>query len=202
MPYPTRPADTDRTALRAAPYEVRAARAADQSAVAHLIDDRIVDLRTRTPVELDVDRATVLANLGNHEHGRPLVWLLCDDSVIVGCAVVLPTTPEWGWSESQRAEPALFIPALFTHPKSGVRTGRLLAWALLDYAWHLPTQGDHVLWVRGVTFSEKVMCYARDKAGWDVADTVLRHGRHAHLLQCPAQQRPNLSALVNTPRII
>ncbi|MFE7114540.1 hypothetical protein ACFU99_03850 [Streptomyces sp. NPDC057654] len=199
-PHPCGPADAAHTSLGTTPYEMRPATREDRTAVAALIDERIVHPSTPECADLDADRSALLNRLGGEERGEPLVWLLCEDEVIVGCALVRSATPEGGWSSVQRAEPALFISALFTRPAPGVLTGRLLAWALLDYAARLPAKDGSVLWVRGATSSETVMRYARDVAGWAVADTVLHHHRHVHLLQRPAEQVPGLRAMVSPRR--
>jgi GNAT superfamily N-acetyltransferase len=99
---------------------------------------------------------------------------------MLGCTALLRTTPEWGWTNQQRDEATLLITGTYTHPAyRGGKLGRLMAWWTLDYA----ARHADVLWVRRVTFASRLMRYYRDGQGWDLVDTVVRRGRHAHTLR-------------------
>ncbi|MFE7114167.1 hypothetical protein ACFU99_01925 [Streptomyces sp. NPDC057654] len=208
MPHPTchAPAAAAPGVPDATAYEMRPARAADRDAVTVLIDDRINSIGRRaakeqTTVDLKVSRAAVLNYLGEQEDGQPLVWLLCADAEIVGCAAVLPGTSSWVWDPAQRAEPAHSMVGLFTRPAPGARLAWRLTGALLDRAWRLPVEDGHIRWLRSTTTSAWGMHYACAALGFSVPGGVMRGTGHVYLLQRRACAVPGLAALVTTPHL-
>ncbi|KAB7835501.1 hypothetical protein [Streptomyces mobaraensis] len=147
----------------------------------------------RERVELEESKRIAENLLGATEEGQPRVWLLTEDKNVLGCMALLGTTPDWGWPAEQQAEKALTVVSLFTSPACQQdRLSRFMAWWVLDYADRL----GGVDWVRGCTRSERVMRFARDEMGWDQVDTVLRDGRHVHLLQRRPQRMRGIASLI------
>ncbi|MFE7114547.1 hypothetical protein ACFU99_03885 [Streptomyces sp. NPDC057654] len=193
------PADAATERPSSTAYEVRPGRTADRSAVINLIAGRIALLNQWTDVgPLKGDSATLLNHLGESEGGQPVVWMLCEDSTILGCAAVFPKAPYWTGDPDQRAEPAHYIAALFIYPTPGVLLARLLVFALLDRAARLPTEDGRTRWLRSATSSDRVMRYAHHAMGFAVSGGVARGPRLVHLLQQPARAIDGLATYVST----
>ncbi|MFE7120485.1 hypothetical protein ACFU99_34165 [Streptomyces sp. NPDC057654] len=205
MPHPApSPAAAARARLTtAAAYEVRPGRAEDRSAVIDLIAGRIAVLEDKRAdvAPLKADSAAILNNLGEIENNEPLVWLLCEDDTIVGCAAVFSTSPPWAWGPSHRPEPTHYIRTLFTRHKPNESRARLLAWALLDRAARLPTKDGRTRWLRTTTSSDHVMRHACDAVGFAVFGGVMHESRLFYLLERPVQKVPGLDAYISTPPI-
>lgn len=166
---------------------------ADRRAVSDLIADRILQLGEDARVGIEAPGATVVDLVGQTEEGRPIVWLMREDSRLLGCIALLGSTPGHGWSAEQLAEPALSVIALFTDPRCrGQGLSRFMVWWALDYAARL----GGVDWLRGVARSDRLMRYARDDMRCSGVETVLRGGRHVHLLQHCPRRTPSLAALI------
>ncbi|MEV0282317.1 hypothetical protein AB0I22_38950 [Streptomyces sp. NPDC050610] len=198
MPRPTLPSTpADRRILTAPQYEVRPARADDRTAVTELIDTRLDTLGRPTAIDLKVSRSALLNCLWEEVADEPLVWLLCEDTEIVGAAAVLPGAPSWAWGPIQHDAPrSRYIAALFTHPTPDVALARLLTQFLLDRAARQPAEDDRVHWLRATTSSNRVMHYACAELGFSVSDGVRRGGRHIYLLQHAVREVPNLDRYV------
>ncbi len=70
-------------------------------------------------------------------------WVLVDDVLgVVGQMLVQEQSPPWGWTEEERAEPALYLSGSITRPGLD-KPGRLMAWWAVDRAARLG-----VPWVR------------------------------------------------------
>ncbi|WP_370417332.1 GNAT family N-acetyltransferase [Streptomyces sp. QH1-20] len=174
-------------------YEMQPATQADRRAVSDLIADRILQLGEGARAGIETPGATVVELLGQTETGRPIVWLLREDSQLLGCIALLGSTPGHGWSAEQLAEPALSVIALFTDPRCRSQgLSRFMVWWALDYAARL----GGVDWLRGVARSDRLMRYARDDMHCGGVETVLRGGRHVHLLQHSPRRTPSLAALI------
>ncbi|MEV4868602.1 GNAT family N-acetyltransferase [Streptomyces syringium] len=192
VPTPPDPARAHGRA-HAAVYEMQPATGADRRAVSDLIRDRILQLGEGARAGIEAPGATVVDLLGQTEAGRPIVWLLREDSRLLGCIALLGSTPGQGWSAQQLAEPALSVIALFTDPRCrGQGLSRFMVWWALDYAARL----GGVDWLRGVARSDRLMRYVRDDMHCSGVETVLRGGRHVHLLQHCPRREPSLAALI------
>ncbi|MEU2517109.1 GNAT family N-acetyltransferase [Streptomyces syringium] len=166
---------------------------ADRRAVSDLISDRILQLGEVPRTGIEVPGATLVDLLGQKDGDRPIVWLLREDSRLLGCTALLSSTPEQGWSADQLTEPALSMIGLFTDPRCrGEGLSRLMVWWALDYAARLGS----VDWLRGVARSDRVMRLFRDGMHCSNVETVLRGGRHVHLLQQRPERMPSLAALI------
>lgn len=114
------------------------------------------------------------------------------DNRIVGITSLYTETPPWGWTEAERAQPALFLATTVTHPDlAGQRLGCLIAWWSLDYAAHAGLQAVR----RGCGY-QGLLRYYRDVQGWRHVHTVDRHGVPAYLLSRRAEHRPDLTGQI------
>ncbi|WP_245681782.1 GNAT family N-acetyltransferase [Actinomadura kijaniata] len=84
------------------------------------------------------------------------VWVLEDDELgVVGQMVVQEVGPPWGWTEAERAEPALYLSGSVTDPVLRERRpGALMAWWAVDRAARLGAR-----WVRRHCHFEGVARY-------------------------------------------
>lgn len=118
----------------------------------------------------------------------------CTDTAkrIVGITSLYPETPLWGWTDEERAQPAIFLATTVTHPDyAGQRIGCLIAWWALDHA--AQTGYEHV---RRVCAFPELMRYYRDAQGWKLVREVERKGWPAYLLSRPAERQPDLAGCI------
>lgn len=177
-------------------YLIRRAAAADRDAIAALIRARAAWMRANGVLrwrgwESSADDLAEQAG----EPGWP-VWVLVEDGTI---AAVTTTgeTPELGWTDQERAEPATFLQSTVTDPaQAGRGLGMAVAFWALD---HAARRGDR--WVRrGVLTDDEggnlgLIRYYR-RQGWRVVRT-LRHPRkpdgiRVWSLARPAERQPDL----------
>jgi hypothetical protein len=119
-----------------------------------------------------------------------------DGGRIVGITTLYEETPSWGWTDEERAQPAVFLATTVTHPDyAGQRLGCLMAWWTLEHAARAGYQ--HVR--RGCGYPE-LMRYYRDIQGWQLAHTVDRHGVTAYLLTRPAERQPGIAGRITELR--
>jgi len=86
------------------------------------------------------------------------VWVLTHDDGIVGVTTLYEQTPLWGWTDAERAEPAIFLATTCTDPAfAGKRLGCLIAWWALG---HASERG--FAWVRRGCGYEQLMRYYRE----------------------------------------
>ncbi|MDL4812776.1 GNAT family N-acetyltransferase [Actinomadura opuntiae] len=76
------------------------------------------------------------------------VWVLADhERGVIGQMLVQDVGPPWGWTDAERAEPALYLSGSITDPTApaiaGQRPGTVMAWWAVDRAARLA-----VPWVR------------------------------------------------------
>ncbi|ONI81332.1 hypothetical protein ALI144C_20795 [Actinosynnema sp. ALI-1.44] len=132
---------------------------------------------------------------------RPVVWLLTSpDDQVLGMTT-LSITPDLGWTEQERVEPATFLQSTLTHhAHAGSGLGMVIAFWALDHAARL---GDK--WVRRGVLSDSeganlglVRYYRRQ--GWRVVRAV----PHSHKpgitvwsLARPAQEQLDLADVVS-----
>ncbi|MBH5334024.1 GNAT family N-acetyltransferase [Streptomyces pactum] len=129
---------------------------------------------------------------GDSEDGYPLAWVLVEDARLLGCTVMLSTTPVVGWTDEERAEPAVVLSGTWTHPDyRRDRLGRLIVRWAED---HAARRG--VKWVRCTVWSMRLVYYLAD-LGWSVVRQAGHCERHPEILmQCRPRRHPGLSALV------
>lgn len=84
------------------------------------------------------------------------MWVLDDDERgVVGQMLVQDVGPPWGWTDTERAEPALYLSGSVTHPDLRDRKpGTLMAWWAVDRAARLGAP-----WVRRHCHFEAVARY-------------------------------------------
>ncbi|MEH6373898.1 hypothetical protein V7793_06025 [Streptomyces sp. KLMMK] len=174
---------------------MRPAERRDEPAIVGLVTDRINSLDPGPDDRRDLEdhRSRVQDLLVATEEERPLVWVLTEDTHLLGVVLLLPGITACGWSTEQQAEPALAVGAMFTHPATRPeRLGRLITWWAADYA----ARHTSATWLRAQTPSERLMRYARDEVGCEVAGTAQHQGRDVHLLQSRARRINNLHAFI------
>ena len=124
------------------------------------------------------------------------IWLLHAGSRLLGCTTVADT-PGLGWTERERAEPAVFLQSTVTLP-GHPGLGTVVAFWALD---HAARRGAR--WVRrgvltaGVRADGLVRYYRRQ--GWRVVRVAAhpeRVGVHVWLLARPAAPQPDLADVV------
>ncbi|WP_170026643.1 GNAT family N-acetyltransferase [Actinomadura oligospora] len=72
------------------------------------------------------------------------VWVLVDDQAgVVGQMLVQDVGPPWGWTDAERAEPALYLSGSITRPEMPGRLGETMALWTVDRAARLG-----IPWVR------------------------------------------------------
>lgn len=172
-------------------YVMRPATAHDRAAYADLIRARAAwMLRTGKAGGADLledGRAEqIAAQAGN---GHTPVWaLISPEGEIIGFTSLYDQTPEWGWSDSERADPALFLATTFTHPDyRAAKPGTLMAWWALA---HAARAGK--LWVRRGCGHPGLVRYYRDHQGFDLIHETERGGHPAYLLARKAEELNHL----------
>lgn len=181
-------------------FVMRPATGADQAAIAEMISLRADWMRERGLDGADSwgERAESLAAQAA-DPDFP-VWACTQpdaDDRIVGITSLYTETPAWGWTDEERAQPAVFLATTVTHPGlAGQRLGCLIAWWSLDHATR--TGYEHVR--RGCGYPD-LMRYYRDIQGWQLAHTVDRHGITAYLLTRRAQRRPDLTGRITEQHV-
>jgi hypothetical protein len=172
-------------------YVMRPATTHDRTAYTELIRARAAWMvRTGKAGGADllaVDRAEqIAAQAGN---GHTPVWaLLSPEAELIGCTSLYDQTPEWGWTETERAEAALFMATTFTHPDHRAsKPGTLIAWWTLA---HAARTGK--LWVRRGCGHQGLVRYYRDHQGFDLIHTTERRGHPAYLLARKAEELNHL----------
>lgn len=120
---------------------MRPARAADQDAVAEMILARCAWMEERGLPSWRTSADDLAAQCEN-TFGD--VWVLEMDGRIVGRTTVQQQCPPFGWTDTERAEPALYLFTTVTDPAfRHKKLGTLIAWWAVDRA---ARQG--VQWVR------------------------------------------------------
>ncbi|MFW5415255.1 hypothetical protein J0910_01100 [Nocardiopsis sp. CNT-189] len=165
--------------------QMRPATAEDAGAVAAMVRRRAAWMQERG-LRTSSDIAETLAS----QAGDPdwPVWVLHDeDGALLGCTTVLEESPQWCFTEAERAEPALFLASTWTLPSDGRRYGRLIARWALDRAAH-----QELRHVRRGCFHERLAAYYTEVQGWELLRTLQRRGRTAYILTRPAEPQPDL----------
>ncbi|MEV0523997.1 GNAT family N-acetyltransferase [Streptomyces sp. NPDC050439] len=172
-------------------YVMRPATTDDRAAYTELIRARAAWMVSTGKVGgadlLEEDRAEqIAAQAGN---GRTPVWaLLSPEAELIGCTSLYDQTPAWGWTDAERAEPALFLATTFTHPDHrATKPGTLIAWWALA---HAVSTGK--LWVRRGCGHQGLVRYYRDHQGFDLIHETERGGHPAYLLARKAEELNHL----------
>jgi predicted N-acetyltransferase YhbS len=119
------------------------------------------------------------------------MWVLVDDGQVVGCTSTYTESPEWGFTEQERAIPALFLASTWTWP-----TDQRLGWVLARWALdHAARTGREV--VRRGTFAPGLVRYYTQVQGWAVVREVERKRKVCTFLSRPAELRTDL--VLDTP---
>ncbi|MFI6803788.1 hypothetical protein ACIBO6_02020 [Streptomyces luteogriseus] len=176
-------------------YTMRPATPGDRPTITELVATRYRWMRDNWIDTSSIDRESACDLAGSSgEDGRPLVWLLHDGPQLLGCTVLLDTLQDYGWTTAHRRESSLLMFGTFSHPaRSGDQAWRWMSLWAVDYASRI--QG--VLWLRKLIRSHRLMCQARDQHGWDLIDTVIHHGRRAHLMQRRVAPVPCLDQFIS-----
>ncbi|MEU1674820.1 GNAT family N-acetyltransferase [Streptomyces roseifaciens] len=131
--------------------------------------------------------------------GHTPVWAMIDedDRSLAGFTTLRPETPPWGWTDAERAAPALVLMNTFTDPdQRSERTGALMAWWALGHAARTDKE-----WVRRACTSETLVRYYRDVQGFEVVRSVRREGVLTYLLAREAEVIPGLPVLTSADAI-
>ncbi|MFI0366449.1 GNAT family N-acetyltransferase [Actinomadura sp. 1N219] len=148
-------------------FVMRPASRSDRSQVARVVEARC-DWLERRGLESWRDALDDLVAQCDNPDGD--VWLLEDDDHgVVGQMLVQDQGPPWGWTDEERAEPALYLSGSITLP--GLRDrkpGTLMAWWAVDQAARLG-----VPWVRRHCHFEEVARYNRSQ-GFELVRTEQR----------------------------
>ncbi|TDB88659.1 GNAT family N-acetyltransferase [Actinomadura sp. KC216] len=154
--------------------QMRPATSADRGQVARMVRARCAWLETRgLPSWRDAldDLVAQCDNPGGD------VWVLDDDAYgVVGQILVQDQGPPWGWTDAERAEPALYLSGSITDPalrgEPGVRPGTLMAWWAVDRAALLGVD-----WVRRHCHFEQVARYNQTQGFALVREQQRTHAR-------------------------
>jgi hypothetical protein len=146
---------------------MRQATDADASAVAAMVQERVAWMRRHGLRTADDSAEAMAAQTGDD---TPM-WVLIDNEAVLGCTSTYTESPPWGFTEAERAVPALFLASTWTAPNDQ-RLGHTIArWAL----GHAAATGMEE--VRRGTFSPALVRYYRDVQGWSIVREVERRGR-------------------------
>jgi hypothetical protein len=152
--------------------EMRLAQPSDKTAVARLIGARCDWMEARGLASWRDAADDLIAQCHNPEED---VWVLDDeDGGVIGQTVVQEQGPPFGWTETERAQPALYLSGSVTDPAAkSLRPGALIAWWAVDLA---ARQG--VPWVRRHAQVARVAAYDQAQ-GFDLVREEQR--THARL---------------------
>ncbi|RZS39310.1 hypothetical protein EV193_104527 [Herbihabitans rhizosphaerae] len=128
------------------------------------------------------------------------VWVLVDPAGDLIGVTTTDETPHLGWTEHERAEPAIFLQSTVTHPDhAGQSLGMVIAFWALDRAARLGQR-----WVRRGVLTDQhggnlgLIAYYR-RQGWRVVRTI-PHPRKPQItvwsLARPAARQPDLDRVV------
>lgn len=167
---------------------MRLARSDDAAQVARMVHARCSWMEERG---LPSWRAAAddLAAQCDNPHGD--VWVLEDPGRgVVGQMLVQFEGPPWGWTDAERAQPALYLSGAITDPAlrdRAVRPGTLMAWWAVDHAAWLG-----VPWVRRHCHVPAVARY-NESQGFTLVRTQQRTNTRLYLM-ARAAERLDLSA--------
>lgn len=146
---------------------MREATPADASAVAAMVTARMEWMREHGLRVADDTAEAMAAQTGDD---TPM-WVLVDDATVLGCTSTYTHSPPWGFTESERAIPSVFLASTWTTPNNQHLGHTIARWAL-DHA--AATGRDEV---RRGTSAPPLVAYYRDVQGWTVIREVERRGK-------------------------
>jgi hypothetical protein len=151
--------------------QMRPARPSDKPAVARVVDARCGRMEARGLPSWRDARDHLVAQCDNSE-GH--VWVLDDEAAgVIGQTVVQRQGPPWGWTDAERAEPALYLSGSITDPAAkALRPGSLMAWWAVDLA---ARQG--VGWVRRHAQFPQIAAYDETQGFTLVREEQRTHAR-------------------------
>lgn len=172
---------------------MRSATEDDRPAVHELLQARDAWARPRGLVLPDSISVRVLLDDADDDMA---LMVLEEDRQLVGCAVLHATTPGWGWTPSERAEPSTSLATMYTHPAHhDTGLGRLMVLWVLDYAAR--RTDTEQLWVRCCVQDTRLMQHFRDELGFDdVHHTRDGNMRRIYQMQQRPRELPGLRALI------
>ncbi|WP_245642601.1 GNAT family N-acetyltransferase [Nonomuraea candida] len=171
-------------------FVMRPATPADRPAVTRMIQARCQWMEERG---LPSWRAGVDELAGQCENPDGDVWILeGTEHGVAGQMVVQDQGPPWGWTDEERAEPALYLSGSITDPVLRSRKpGTLMAWWAVDRAARLG-----VPWVRRHCHCAQVASYNLTQ-GFELVREEQR--THARLFMMARRaERLDMSGLVRT----
>lgn len=158
--------------------QIRPARADDRDGVEAMVTRR-VEWMSDHGLACRPEIAQAIAEQAA-EADTPML-VLVDGGRVVGCTSAYSASPEWGFTETERQVPALFLATTWTWP-----TGRRLGWVLARWALgHAADTGR--AHVRRGTFAPALVRYYTEVQGWTVVREVERRGKTCTFLSRPAQ---------------
>jgi hypothetical protein len=126
---------TTTTVSKPGTYSIRPGTTADRDEVAEMIRVRAAWMREHDHgrwVSWDRDADVLADQLGDPNWPT---WVVTAAHRIVGITTATFETPHLGWTESEQAEPAVFLQSTLTHPHhAGEGLGIMVAFWALDYA--------------------------------------------------------------------
>ncbi|KOX13895.1 hypothetical protein ADL05_18165 [Nocardiopsis sp. NRRL B-16309] len=158
--------------------QIRPARADDHDGVEAMVARR-VEWMSDNGLASSPEIAQAMA--GQAAEADTPMWVLVDGGQVVGCTTAYSESPEWGFTETEREIPALFLASTWTWP-TGQRLGWVLARWALDHAAR--TGRKHV---RRGTFAPALVRYYTEVQGWTVVREVERRARMCTFLSRPAE---------------
>lgn len=173
-------------------FTMRRATTTDRAAVERMMLARTRWMREAGLQDADAweQAAPELAAQACQVPGR--AWVLLDGDRVAGCTSAYDETPPLGWTESERAESALFLATTVTDPAyRHLRPGRVIALWMLDHAAR-----TGIAWVRRGTTEDRLLRYYRDVQGWELRHSVPVGDRTVHMLGRRAEPVPCLPELM------
>ncbi|GAA3721106.1 hypothetical protein HDA32_001997 [Spinactinospora alkalitolerans] len=171
---------------------IRSADTGDRDGIAAMIGARTAWMSERGLRFFEGAADTIARQAGDPEF---LVWVLVQDGGVLGCTTVFDESPEWAFTETERAEPALFLASTWTMPSEGRRLGFVIARWALDHAARSGRTS-----VRRGAFEQGLMRYYCQVQGWTLLRELERRGRTAYIMARPAELQPDLAVAVPTGR--
>jgi len=150
---------------------MRLARLSDKTGVARVVDARCDWLEARGLPSWRGAKDDLVTQCDNPEGD---VWVLDDEaSGVIGQTVLQRQGPPFGWTEAERAEPALYLSGSITDPAAKpVRPGSLMAWWAVDLAAR-----EGVPWVRRHAQVSQVAAYDQAQGFSLVREEQRTHAR-------------------------
>jgi hypothetical protein len=150
---------------------MRPAQPSDRASAARVIDARCDWLEARGLASWRGARDGLVAQCDNPQRD---VWVLVDETTrVIGQTVIQRQGPPFGWTDAERAEPALYLSGSITDPAAkALRPGALMAWWAVDLAAR-----QDVPWVRRHAQVPEVAAYDQTQGFALVREEQRTHAR-------------------------